>query len=82
MIKTFKKVFKPGKTREERKSTQPYDVRLKTKIIIGYLKGEKSFRMLGNQYGIHPGVISRWVRVVRFGHPVSNKKIKITRFTG
>jgi hypothetical protein len=82
MIKTFKKVFKPGKTRGERKSTQPYDVRLKTKIIIGYLKGEKSFRMLGNQYGIHPGVISRWVRVVRFGHPVSDKKIKITRFTG
>jgi hypothetical protein len=82
MIKTFKKVFKSGKTRGERKSTQPYDVRLKTKIIIGYLKGEKSFRMLGNQYGIHPGVISRWVRVVRFGHPVSDKKIKITRFTG
>ena len=77
MRKTFKKVFNPGKTREERKSTQPYDVRLKTKIINEYLKGEKSFRMLSNRYGIHPGVISRWVR---FGHPVRDKKIKVTKF--
>jgi transposase-like protein len=81
MRKTLKKVFKPGKTKGERKSTQPYDVKLKAKIINEYLRGEKSFRMLSNQYGIHSGVISRWVRVVRFGHPVSDKKIKITKFT-
>jgi transposase len=81
MRKTLKKVFKPGKVIGERKSTQPYDVRLKVKIINEYLKGERSFRMLSKQYGIHPGVISRWIRVVRFGHPVSGKKIKITKFT-
>ena len=81
MRKTFKKVFKTGKAVGERKSTQPYDVRLKVKIINEYLKGERSFRMLSKQYGIHPGVISRWIRVVRFGHPVSGKKIKITKFT-
>src|SRR5256885_13861197 len=82
MRKTLKKVFKPGKTREERKSTQPYDVKLKVKIINEYLKGERSFRMLSKQYGIHSGVISRWVRVARFGHSEGNKKIKITKFTG
>lgn len=31
---------------------------------------------------MHPGIISRWVRVVRFGHPKNDKKIKITKFTG
>lgn len=81
MRKTFKKVFKAGKTAEERKTTQPYNVELKAKIINEYLKGEKSFRMLSKQYGINPGVISRWVRVVRFGRPISDKKIKITKFT-
>jgi transposase-like protein len=81
MRKTLKKVFKSGKVIGERKSTQPYDVKLKVKIINEYLKGARSFRMLSKQYGIHPGVISRWVRVVRFGHPISEKKIKITKFT-
>lgn len=81
MGKTFKKVFKAGKPREERKTTQPYNVELKAKIINEYLKGEKSFRMLSKKYGINPGVISRWVRVVRFGRPISDKKIKITKFT-
>lgn len=82
MKRSLEKVFKQGKTREERTSTQPYDVKLKAKIINLYLKGEKSFRMLSKQYGIHPGIISRWVRVVRFGHPVKEKEIKITKFTG
>ena len=82
MRQPFKKVFKPGKTNEVRKSTQPYDVKLKAKIINEYLKGEKSFRMLSKKYGMHPGIISRWVRVVRFGHPKNDKKIKITKFTG
>jgi len=82
MKKTFGKVFKEGKPIEERKTTQPYDVKLKARIINRYLKGEKSFRMLSRQYDIHPGVISRWVRVVRFGHPVKSKNIKITKFTG
>jgi transposase len=81
MRKTLKKLFKSGKVIGERKSTQPYDVKLKVKIINEYLKGARSFRMLSKQYGIHPGVISRWVRVVRFGHPISEKKIKITKFT-
>jgi transposase len=79
--KTLKKLFKSGKVIGERKSTQPYDVKVKVKIINEYLKGARSFRMLSKQYGIHPGVISRWVRVVRFGHPISEKKIKITKFT-
>lgn len=82
MTKTLAKVFKPGKTKEQRKSTQPYDVKLKARIINGYLKGGKSFRMLSKQYGIHPGIIGRWVRIVRYGHPVRDKKMKITKFTG
>jgi len=36
--------------------------------------------MLGDQYGIHPGVISRWVRVAKHG-PVKEKRVKITKFT-
>ena len=52
---------------------------LKAKIIQAYLKGDKSFKMLGNQYSIHPGVISRWVRVAKQGHPVKDKRAKITK---
>ena len=77
----LKKVFKEGNPKEQRKSTQPYCLSLKGKIIKAYLKGDKSFKMLGDQYGIHPGVISRWVRVAKYGHPVKNKQVKITKFT-
>jgi transposase len=77
----LKKVFKEGVASGQRRSTQPYCLGLKTKIIKAYLKGDKSFKMLGDQYGIHPGVISRWVRVARHGHPVKEKSIKITKFT-
>jgi transposase len=77
----LKKVFKEGVASGQRKSTQPYCLSLKTKIIKAYLKGDRSFKMLGGQYGIHPGVISRWVRIARHGHPVKEKSIKITKFT-
>lgn len=77
----LKKVFKEGVASGQRNSTQPYCLSLKTKIIKAYLKGDKSFKMLGDQYGIHPGVISRWVRIARHGHPVKEKSRKITKFT-
>ena len=77
----LKKVFKEVNSKEQRRSTQPYSLSLKGKIIKAYLKGDKSFKMLGDQYGIHPGVISRWVRVAKYGHPVKNKQVKITKFT-
>jgi transposase len=81
MKERLQKVFKKGIVRGERRTTQPYCLSLKTKIIKAYLKGDKSFRMLGDQYSIHPGVISRWVRVAKHGHPVKEKRIKITKFT-
>ena len=81
MKERLQKVFKKGIVRGQRKTTQPYCLSLKTKIIKAYLKGDKSFRMLGDQYSIHPGVISRWVRVAKHGHPVKEKRIKITKFT-
>src|SRR5581483_12463462 len=64
-----------------RKSTEPYDLKLKAKIIKEYLQGDVSFAMLSRQYKINPGVISRWVRVVKNGRPVLKQK-KITKFTG
>ena len=76
------KVFRKGKPRSVRKSTEPYDLRLKTKIITEYLKGDKSYAMLGRQYRIHPGIISRWVRIARNGRPSKAKPGKITKFTG
>ncbi len=76
------KVFKEGVVRDQRKTTQPYNLGLKAKIIREYLKGDKSFGMLGKQYGINPGVISRWVRVAKHGQPVKDKQRKITKFTG
>lgn len=82
MKKAIKKIFRRGKNRSERKGTQPYDIALKAKIIREYLKGEKSFAMLGVQYSIHPGVISRWVRVVRYGTCEKAGPQKITKFTG
>lgn len=78
----LKKVFKEVVADGKRRSTQPYCISLKAKIIQAYLKGDKSFKMLGNQYSIHPGVISRWVRVAKQGHPVKDKRAKITKFTG
>jgi len=76
------KVFKKGKTRSERKGTEPYDLKLKSRVIAEYLKGDKSFVMLGKQYGINPGILSRWVRVARNGQPPKAKPQKITKFTG
>lgn len=82
MKDSMRKVFKEGVASGQRRTTQPYSLSLKAKIIKAYLKGEKSFKMLGAQYGIHPGVISRWVRVSKYGHPVKNKQVKISKFTG
>jgi transposase len=81
MKQRMQKVFKEGVASGQRRTTQPYCLSLKAKIIKAYLKGDKSFRMLGDQYGIHPGVISRWVRIAKHGHPVKEKSIKITKFT-
>lgn len=82
MKRSLGKVFKEGVASGQRIATQPYCLSLKARIIKAYLKGDKSFRMLGNQYGIHPGVISRWVRIAKYGHPEKNKQVKITKFTG
>jgi len=76
------KVFKKGFVKEKRRSTQPYTIALKVKIIEEYLRGDKSFEMLGKQYGINPGIISRWVRVAKYGQPVKDRQRKITKFTG
>ena len=76
------KVFKEGKPRLLRKGTEPYEVKFKAKLIKEYLKGEKSYAMLGRQFNINPGIISRWVRIARNGQPVKAKRAKITKFTG
>ncbi|MDZ7821158.1 MAG: transposase [Candidatus Marinimicrobia bacterium] len=34
----------------------------KLRIVNAYLYGEKSQRELGEEYGLHPAMISRWVR--------------------
>ena len=82
MKEAISKVFKKGKPRSVRKGTEAYDLKLKTKIIKEYLKGEKSYAMLGRQYKINPGIISRWVRIARYGRPLKAKPQKITKFTG
>ena len=82
MKEAIEKVFKKGKPRSARRGTEPYDLKLKVKIIKEYLKGDKSYRMLGNQYKINAGIISRWVRIARNGQPVKPKPEKITKFTG
>jgi transposase-like protein len=82
MRQRLSRVFKAGVVRKKRISTQPYSISLKAKIIEEYLKGDKSFGMLGRQYKISPGIMSRWVRVAKYGQPVKNKRRKITRFTG
>jgi transposase-like protein len=81
MDKLIKKVFVKRRGKGPRKSTEPYDLRLKSKIIKQYLKGDVSFAMLSRKYKIHPGVISRWIRVIKNGRPVLKQK-KITKFTG
>ncbi len=78
----MKKIFVERKGVGERTGTQPYDVGLKQKIIKQYLKGDKSFAMLGKEYSINPGILSRWVRVVKFGQPIKKRKEKLSKFTG
>jgi transposase-like protein len=82
MKQALGKVFKKGKPRSLRKGTEPYDLRLKSRIITEYLKGDKSFAMLGRQYKLNAGIISRWVRIARQGRPPKAKPGKITKFTG
>ncbi len=82
MKEALVKVFKKGKPRTVRTGTEPYDLKLKSKIIKEYLKGDKSYAMLGKQYKINPGIISRWVRIARDGRPEKAKPEKITKFTG
>jgi transposase len=82
MEQALGKVFKKGKPRSLRKSTEPYELRFKSRIITEYLKGEKSYAMLGRQYKINPGIISRWVRIARDGRPAKAKPQKISKFTG
>lgn len=78
----MKGVFVQRKTTIERKGTEPYDVALKAKVIKQYLKGDKSFAMLGKEYRINPGILSRWVRVAKYGQPVREKEKKLSKFTG
>ena len=82
MKKFMKGVFVQRKTTTERKGTEPYDVALKVKVITQYLKGDKSFAMLGKEYRINPGILSRWVRVAKYGQPVREKEKKLSKFTG
>ncbi len=56
MDKLIKQVFVKRRGNGPRKSTEPYDVKLKAKIIKEYLQGDASFRMLSGKYKIHPGV--------------------------
>jgi transposase len=81
MDKLIKSVFVKSKGKGLRKKTEPYDLKLKSKIIERYLQGDISFEMLSKQYKIHPGVMSRWVRVIKKGRPVVQSK-KISKFTG
>lgn len=81
MEQLIKELFVQRKSRGKRKGTEPYDLGVKTKIIEKYLEGDVSFAMLSRQYKIHPGVISRWLRVIKNGRPVV-KHNKISKFTG
>lgn len=80
MEQLIRTLFVERRSVGKRKRTEPYDLRLKAKIIEEYLQGDVSFAMLGSRYRIHPGVISRWIRVIKNGRPVISKKI--SRFTG
>jgi transposase-like protein len=81
MYKLIKQVFVDRRCDGPRKATEPYDLRLKSRIIKKYLQGDVSFQMLSRQYHIHPGVMSRWIRVIKNGRPEVKQK-KITKFTG
>jgi|ERR1043165_1259325 transposase-like protein len=81
MERLIHQVFVNRRSKGKRKGTEPYDLKLKTKIIKEYLQGDVSFAMLSRRYNIHPGIISRWVRVIKNGRPVLKQK-KITKFTG
>jgi len=80
MEQLIKGLFVQRRGRGKRKGTEPYELKLKTKIIEEYLRGDASFVMLSRRYRIHPGVISRWIRVIKNGRPVIRKKI--SKFTG
>jgi transposase-like protein len=82
MEKLIKEVFKRGKPLSKRSGTEPYDARFKTKVIGAYLRGEQSFAMLGRKYKMNPGVISRWVRIVRHGRKKVQTSEKVNKFTG
>jgi transposase-like protein len=81
MKQLIKELFIKRKGKGKRKGTEPYNLELKTKIIEKYLEGDVSFAMLSRQYKIHPGVISRWIRVIKNGRPAI-KRNKISKFTG
>jgi transposase-like protein len=81
MEQLIKELFIQRRGRGKRKGTEPYDLELKTKIIEKYLEGDVSFAMLSRQYKIHPGVISRWIRVIKNGRPAIIRS-KISKFTG
>jgi transposase len=81
MERLIKKLFVQRRSKGKRKGTEPYELKLKTKIIEEYLQGKASFAMLSSRYKIHPGVISRWIRIIKNGRPV-NKQKKISKFTG
>lgn len=80
MEQLIKELFVKRRSKGKRKGTQPYDLELKVKIIEKYLEGDASFAMLSRRYKIHPGVISRWIRVIKNGRAVIRKKI--SKFTG
>lgn len=81
MEQLIKELFVKRKSKGKRRGTEPYDLKLKAKIIEKYLAGDASFAMLSREHRIHPGVISRWIRVIKNGRPVS-KRGKISKFTG
>lgn len=81
MNKLIRELFVKRNCKGVRKKTEPYDLKLKSKIIERYLQGDVSFAMLSKQYKIHPGVMSRWVRVIKKGRPAV-ESVKISKFTG
>ena len=80
MEQLIKDLFVQRRGKGKRKGTEPYELKLKARIIGEYLDGESSFAMLSRRYSINAGVISRWIRVIKNGRPVIRKKI--SKFTG
>lgn len=81
MEQLIKDLFVQRRSKGKRKGTEPYDLKIKAKIIQEYLQGDVSFAMLSGRYNINPGVIGRWMRVIKNGRPVIKQK-KISKFTG